>query len=127
MRYEIAVSVETAKIVWANGPWPCGAFSDIRIFRGGLKSMLKVDELAIGDSGYTDTRCIQPPGTQHPMNVTLARIRARHETVNKRLKQFSVLRQRFRHDIARHGDCFFAVLNITHLMLQEEPLFSVDF
>ena len=36
VRYDIALSVETAKIVWANGHWPCGAFSDLRIFRCGL-------------------------------------------------------------------------------------------
>ena len=68
MRYEVAASVEKAKIVWANGPWPA-AYTDIRIFRSGLKLMLNEDEFAIGDSGYTDTRCVPPPGLQHPIIV----------------------------------------------------------
>ena len=66
--------------------------------------MLEIDEVVITDSGYADTRCVQPPGTEHALHSTLAKIRARHENVSKRLKQYYVLKHRFRHSLSRQGD-----------------------
>jgi hypothetical protein len=54
-------------------------------------------------------------------------VRARHETVNKRFKQFGCLHERFRHDAAKHGDVFRAVAVITQLAIENgEPLFGVE-
>lgn len=126
LRYEVGLSVRKANIVWANGPFPCGDYSDVRIFRSGLKNLLGVEEFVIGDSGYTDIRCVRPPHHQNPLHRPLSLIRARHEVVNSWLKKFRVLSTPYRHDIEEHGNCFFAVLIITHLELQHNPLFSID-
>lgn len=32
VRYEVAVCIQTGWIVWINGPYPCGAWPDIKIF-----------------------------------------------------------------------------------------------
>ena len=40
---------------------------------------------------------------------------ARHETVNRRLKQFGVLGKRFRHELRKHVICFNAVTVATQL------------
>jgi len=125
VRYEIAVTVRSAQIVWISGPWPAGSHSDIKIFRSNLKLRLGSQEFVIADSGYGDTRCLQPPLHAHPMQATYSRIRARHEVVNKRLKQFSVLTRPFRHKLSFHGVCFRAVANITVLILKEEPMFTI--
>ena len=37
---ELAVSVSLGHIGWANGPYPCGSFSDVKIYRQDLKEML---------------------------------------------------------------------------------------
>eukprot|EP00171_Calliarthron_tuberculosum_P012010 IDg12010t1 len=79
VRYEVAVSLEGGRIVWAHGALPCGEYSDIRIFRSRLKSMLGPLEFVIGDSGYKDDRCIQPPGPIHPLHRLYGKLRARHE------------------------------------------------
>ena len=102
----MAVSLEHPQIVWVNGPWPCGAFSDVRVFRSGLKSTLDVDEFVVADGGYIDERCISPPGSSHADHKTLAETRARHEIVNKRLKQFNVLTHRFKHTPSLHVHFF---------------------
>ena len=122
LRYEIGIRVRSARIVWASGPYAAGAHSDVSIFRNDLKNRLAPFEFVIADSGYSDVRCIQPPGKSHPDHSILAKIRAGHGTANRRLKQFSVLRLKFMHNLNRHLDCFCAVLNITALMLDEEPL-----
>jgi len=125
LRYEIAVSIFGGRIVWASGPFKCGENSDVSIFRRGLKKRLDTDEFVIADNGYHDERCITPPRENHPLRKRFSQIRARHETVNGRMKQFRVLRETFHHPLHRHADCFFAVLNITYLMLDEEPLFDI--
>ena len=39
LRYEIAVSVERGRLVWVNGPYPCGKFPDVCIFRHRMKTV----------------------------------------------------------------------------------------
>jgi hypothetical protein len=56
------------------------------------------------------------------------RVRAHHETVNKRFKQWSCLLSRFRHDIGKHGDVFRCVAVLTQLAIENgEPLFEVEY
>ena len=89
VRYDVALSIEIPKIVWANGRWPWGAC-------GSLKNILNFDEFATADSVYADERCIQPPGPNQLSHCLLATIRAVHENLNKRLKQLVVLKLKFR-------------------------------
>lgn len=52
---------------------------------------------------------------------------ARNETLNGRLKLFSCLQHRFRHDLNLHPLYFNAVVNLTQMMIEHrEPLYSVD-
>ena len=53
-------------------------------------------------------------------------VRARHDVVNRRLKQFSVLRTTFRHSLSLHSYCFHAAANLTKLMIEHsDPVFDV--
>ena len=55
-------------------------------------------------------------------------VRRRHETINKRFKQFGVLKQVYRHDLRDHGDVFRSVAVITQLAIDNgEPLFAVEY
>jgi len=61
-------------------------------------------------------------------DVQKKKILARHETVNKRIKQFCCMNVRFRHSLHLHPRFFHAAVNLTQLMIENgEPLFSVDF
>ena len=126
LRYELTVSTRKAHIVSVNGPWPAGSYSDLKIFRNGVRKKLRDDEFVIADNGYTDPRCIKPPGDQHPRHELHRRIRSRHEVLNKRIKQFRILTQRFRHEIPFHGTCFHAISSITAIDSYESPLFPID-
>ena len=35
LKYEIAVCIQTGDIVWANGPFKCGKWPDVKILRHG--------------------------------------------------------------------------------------------
>ena len=56
LRYEIGLSIRDGIIVWAHGPFPCGAWTDLRIFRSNLKHRLKHGEHVLTDAGFLDER-----------------------------------------------------------------------
>lgn len=75
------------------------------------------------DHVYVDNVFITAEGKKQK-----ALVRARHETVNKRFKQFNILSRVFRHDVAKHGPVFMAVAVLSQLAIKMgEPLFSVDY
>lgn len=131
VRYEVGVAILTGDIVWVKGPLPCGEWPDIKIFRAALVHYLDPDERVEADDGYIGEA---PVHTKTPNMFTRkkeklemqARVRNRHETVNKRFKQWGCLNQRFRHGVEQHSACFRAVAVLTQLSLEfGEPLFSV--
>jgi len=131
LRYEIVLSVgEPVEICSAHGPFKPGKFTDLDIARDKLALML--DET--GEQSYADRGYVEPQGYfVTPRDVDsnpderrfLKLVRARHETVNKRVKQFQCLSMPFRHDRTLHADCFHAVLNLTQLSLEDAPLFRI--
>lgn len=54
VRYEIGLNIRTGLIVWANGGYPYGHFSDLRLTRESYVHSVDVGERTIGDRGYND-------------------------------------------------------------------------
>ena len=52
VRYEVCICILTGDIVWINGPYQCGTWPDISIFRDSLKSFLAPNERVEADDGY---------------------------------------------------------------------------
>lgn len=125
LRYEVAVSVNGGDIVWVAGPYPCGAYPDLRIYRDQLKRRLLPTEKVIADNGYRDpTALLQSEAGEFESFHRM--VRARHEGVNGRLKRFKILTTPFRHGRDLHAMCFYAVANVTNLTITfEEPLFPL--
>jgi hypothetical protein len=134
LTYELGVAVFHNNIVWVNGPFPAGQ-NDMRMFRkpGGLMSKIPDGCRAIGDEGYRG----QPNkvSTKNDFNSDELkyfehRVRARHETVNSRLKAFGVLGQVFRSKgdsrMEKHKSAFEACCIIIQYELENgSPLFKV--
>ena len=81
-----------------------------------------------GASGKVDLphECL---GRSNPIKQrrSKALVRARHETLNKRLKQFNCLKMIFRHDLSKHKTTFKAVCVITQYTLEcGNPLFRIS-
>lgn len=131
LRYEVALAITTGDIVHINGPFPCGNYPDITIFRQKLKQMLADGEMVEADRGYR--------GEYYHVRTPIdydsewekkqkGKLMARHETVNRRFKQFGVLKQTFRHNLGVHRTVFEAVVVITQLNINNgEKLFQVDY
>ena len=132
VRYEVAVAIQSGDIVWVSGPWRAGRYPDITIFRnGGLKDkLLENQERAEADLGYRgEPEVIDLPheGTAS-MILAKKRARMRHETCNKRFKNWSCLTSNFRHGVGLHRDCMFAIAVLTQLAIENgEPLFDASF
>ena len=86
LRYELALSIASGSIVWAQGPFPCGTHSDLQIFRRESKHYLKSEEFVLAEKRYRDERCKWSLDGVRTKFASLAR--ARHETMNRRLKHF---------------------------------------
>ena len=131
VRYEIALCILTGDIVWVNGPFACGQWSDWKIFsEGGLASNLDPNERVEADDGYEhgDPQLVKSrSGIFHGGPGIRNRVRARQETVNKRLKQFNVLSSVFRHGALKHGVVLETVAVLTQLSFRRgEGLFQID-
>ena len=98
VRYEVAVAIKSSHIVSIMGPLLCGEWPDITPFRTALVHYLDDCICAEADDG-----CIgeAPAHVKTPTMFTrkeegLAmqqRVRNRHETVDKRFKQWGCLKQ----------------------------------
>ena len=133
LRYEVALCILTGDIVWINGPYECGKWPDISIFRNSLLSHLAPNERVEADDGYRGchpqhVKC--PAGfANEPDNLQMQqRARNRQESVNERFKNWGILKEVFRHEIEYHGMVFRAVAVITQLSINSgEKLFKVGY
>ena len=128
VRYEVVVSIQKGWIVAWNGPYPAGKWSDLKIARHSLVHELDPGEKVLADKGYRDSSGIfvTPTGGHTNLDRMKADARARHETINVRVKCWKILEQRYRHNVSSHGMVFGAVVNIVQLVLQyESPAYQV--
>jgi hypothetical protein len=117
VRYELGVAINTGDIVSLHGPFPCGEYPDITIFRLGLKTMLGPGEKVIADRGYRgDTKTCTPLDAQNRQHgMAMGRARARHETINRRLKKWNGLKHVYRHHLNKHYLVFTSIVVIEQI------------
>jgi hypothetical protein len=133
VRYEVALCIQTGDIVWINGPYNCGQWTDIKIFREALIHELEEAERVEADDGDIEEaplhvkcpKCITNPEECESMQQ---RVRNRQETVNNRFKFWEVLKQIFRHELTLHGDVFRCIAIISQLVIDNgQPLFQCGY
>ena len=98
-----------------------------------LLSHLSEGERVVADLGYRGEapQQVKCPGSAYSTEETVtmqSKARARHETMNKRLKQWGCLFHQYRHSLSKHGDVFRAVAVITQLSFRHDtPLYQVEY
>jgi hypothetical protein len=74
----------------------------LRLARDAFINHLEIGEKALADKGYRDNNYfVNPNGDQISRNIL-----AKHETVNKRVKQFYSMKNVFRHVLTLHPSFF---------------------
>lgn len=127
LRWEVAISIYSGDIVWINGPFKCGSNPDLRIFRDGLKQLLALtSERCEADGGYRgEPGYVNLPAAFNASLDDKQDVRSRHETCNKRFKQFEILHRVFRHHTDYHEIVFPAVAVLTQLSIENgSPLYD---
>ncbi len=81
--YKVGLGILTGHIHWINGPFPCGKWPDIKIFKSSFQSFLKEGECVEADKGYCGypwhMKCPSNFGNP-PENLEMqARVRSCHE------------------------------------------------
>jgi hypothetical protein len=127
LRYELGVDILAGNLVWIQGPYPAGKYTNIKIFNKVLRNFLKPGERVEADEGYRGhpdkIKCPGNDANPAENRRMQGRGRARHETLNGRLKNWGILSQFFRHYIMTHGDVFRACAVVTQLTVENgEPL-----
>lgn len=126
LRYKLGICIQTGWNVWANGPYPCGPWPNIKIFWHKLQQMLPPGEKVEADLGYHgESNYIQMPWSA----VSLANYRAgnqacaHHETINGQIKSFNCLSICFCHTLDKHSTFFGAIVALVQLsiMMGEQP------
>lgn len=105
-----------------HGPFPAGEWTDARIVRDALTGFLCSDENYVADAGYRGCDgAITPTGYNTNRDRQCSVFRARHETINRKLKEFGCIAQRSRHTPDQHGVMFQAVVNLVNMKLKYSP------
>lgn len=124
---QIALHLFTSKVAWVNGPFPA-SFNDKTIAKTqGFGHRVPDGKLVIGDKGYTALDFVSTRNSLDCPAVKTFKKRAlaRHETFNKRLKDFYCLANRFRHGKEKFKFAFEACVVITQINMDlGAPLFD---
>ena len=120
--------IKTGWIVAYHGPFPCGTWPDLKIFRSLLKPCLRLGERVVADRGYQgDHRICHPDSESEEQRRKMSVARARHETVNGRLKNWHSLTECFRHSKEKHHMVLRAVLVVEQIKIMTGKVpFQVD-
>ena len=127
----MGVCIETGWIVWFNGPYRPGVYSDLKLAKeGGLHDILLPDERYIADGTYRCIEALQPDDAVCEYESYYMKwCRSRHETVNGLIKLFRVAHNRFERAPAKHGLFLHAIANIVQLGIMSgkmEPSFGLN-
>jgi hypothetical protein len=133
VKYEIAISIFSAKVVWISGPFRGGEHDMTMLREGGLLDKIAPGKLGVADRGYQSSRPeveakLSLPNVYDPkdLNNFKSRSRLRQETFNGRLKFFNVLSETFRHGPEVHHLVFEAVVVIVQYQMDNgSPIFAV--
>ncbi len=133
LRYKIGVGILAGNIMWVNGPYAAGKYTDINFFCHGLAHRLdehkrvEVDNGCIGEAPQK----VKCPGCVSNLTKNQAmqnRVRSRHKSLNRRLKNWEILTLLYRHDLMEHGNVFWAIAVITQISINVgEKLFKVNY
>jgi len=127
--YEIAAAIRENRLVWINGPFEASVH-DKTIYQkpDGLKSKMPAGKLGVADrlcSGEP-TLAVKNDLDADEVKDFKRRARARHESINGRIKNFKILAERFRHGIEKHQIALEAICVLVQYEFENgHPLFDV--
>ncbi len=132
LRYEIGVSILGGDLIWIQGPYPAGAFNNVKIFNKVLCHFLQTGECVEANNGYMGAadkiKCPDNPCNPVANKEKRSRVCSCHETINGCFKTWGILSEVYHHNITRHGEVFWVVAIIMQPAIENgSPLFQVEY
>lgn len=125
LKYEIAISIYSGDIVWIYGLHN-GGKHDYSVLKEKLMKFLGAGEMLEADAGYgyhgdayVSDRivCSQDDFGSEEERREKSELRARHESCNRRFKQWGILKQQFRNNKKKHAMVFYAIAVMTQISI----------
>jgi hypothetical protein len=131
VKYDIGLNIQTGDIVWIGGPYRCGLPDSTLFKKSGVIDYLEEGEMLEGDTHYKNNlpQYFLKHAAKSLGDRQASTVEARHETVNKRMRQFNILSHgAFRHGIDKHANAFRAVAVLTQVNMKHgHRLFQVEY
>ena len=107
LRYELGVIILTGNLVWIKGPYPAGKYTNIKKIYKVLRNFLEPGERIEAVRGTAATPTKSNAGQQRKSggeSGDAGEGKGTSRDANRRLKNWGILSQVFRHHIMMHGD-----------------------
>jgi DDE superfamily endonuclease len=129
LAYEVALSLHESKVVSVRGPFKASVH-DKTIFNSYLRDLIPQGCMGIADRGYRGAHNLSTPNDfdTPELKEYKERARARQESLFRRVKTFSAVRDQYRHKvIEKHQWTFEAVCVIVQYQFENgSPLFEIE-
>ena len=125
-RHKVGVCIQTGWTHWWNGPFPCGAWPDLKMSREELICRPHMGRSTVANKGchrswlHVALKKIASADRVPAFERMMAAARARHETINRKPKELGCLQKKWRYPKSKHHITFGAVANIVQLTIMEE-------
>jgi hypothetical protein len=109
----LKVNILAGNLVWVEGPYPAGAWPDIKIFNSVLSHCLKPGKCIKANIGYVGhakkIKCRNNDCNPAEDLGMQSEARSCHEKLNRHLKNWGILEKTYCHTITVHGMVFMLV------------------
>ncbi len=115
-----------------KGLYSAGAWPNLKTFKNALSHCLKPGKRVEANDGYVrradKVKCPKNDCNPAKNRGMHSAERSRHETLNRRLKNWGILEKVYRHDITVHGTVIYTCAVTTQLSVTNgEPLVEVQY
>ena len=125
--WQARLALDAVRVTWDSGPGVAWKTTE-QMYDAALSALDEPGEKVIADMGYRgDIKVFTKLDAATPeKRQIIQRIRARHETINRRIKTWMILGGKYRHGLNKHGIIFQAVLVIEQLSMENgHPPFQI--
>jgi ABC-type ATPase with predicted acetyltransferase domain len=116
LRYELGIDILVGNLVWIQGQYSAGKYTDIKIFNKVLRNFLEPGERVEADKGYRGHPDKSESGGE---SDDAGEGEGTSQDAERLAEELGILSQVFRHHITMHGDVYRACAVVSQLTVEK--------
>ena len=116
LRYELGIDILVGNLVWIQGQYSAGKYTDIKIFNKVLRNFLEPGERVEADKGYRGHPDKSESGGE---SDDAGEGEGTSQDAKRLAEELGILSQVFRHHITMHGDVYRACAVVSQLTVEK--------